>query len=54
MVQAQPNQPYVRMIQNPIGQPYQMYQGIPQIPYHYQQIQTKSFQPLQDYLQARK
>lgn len=37
MEEKQPIPPYVGMMQNPIGQPYQ---GIPQIPYQGQQIQT--------------
>lgn len=47
IAQPQPNQPYVRMMQNPIGKQYRPYQGVPQVPFEGQHIQTQPFHPFQ-------
>lgn len=49
MAQHQWSPPYVGMMKNPAGKQCRTYQGIPQVPFQGQHIQTQPFQPLQGY-----
>jgi hypothetical protein len=50
MAQSQSNPPYVMgQCKIPSGKQYRPYQGIPQVPFQGQQIQTQPFQHLQGY-----
>lgn len=49
IVQPQLKTPYIGMMQNPTEQQSRPYQGILQVPFQGQHLQTQPFQPLQGY-----